>query len=97
MENGKPKGFVPPAPPIEQLEIFPIESKKNGTFQQLKDKVKTKSSNLLSGGNQNELPKIKGSKKESVGNNRELGDQKISKSIFLFIFYFDIFLSIFLC
>ena len=45
MENEKPKGFVPPAPPIEQLEIFPIESKKNGTFQRLKDKVKTKNSN----------------------------------------------------
>ena len=91
MEHENPKGFIPPAPPIEQLEIFPIESKKNGTFQRLKDKVKTKNSNLLISGNQNELPKIKGSKKESVGNNRELRNQIICKSIFLFISYFDIF------
>jgi hypothetical protein len=95
MDNEKPKGFVPPAPPIEQLEIFPIESKKNGTFQRLKDKVKTKNSNLLSSVNQNELPKIKSSKKEPIGNNQEIGDQKICKLIFLSLFFFGCYFKVF--
>lgn len=84
MENQSQKGFIPPPPPpIEKLEIFPLETKKKQTLQR-KDIASVKKG-YNGNENENNLPKIKYSKKDSPSDkNKGSGEKTMGKYVALF-------------
>ena len=78
------KGVIPPAPPIEKLEIFPLETRKNEATQRTKDIANGKKENFS---NDNELPKIKNLKNSSTFNkNGNSIEKKLDKLGKFFIY-----------
>ena len=79
MENQK--GFIPPPPPpMEKLEIFPLETINKQTLQR-KD-IASANKGYRGNENENGLPKIKNSKKNSPSDkNKDSGQKTMGKFV----------------